>query len=142
MLSSASILTEDHVVEAVCGYLVASGYSIVGRCTTRDRGDDIVAERAGTRLSIEAKGATSARTSSKRFGKPFESADLKVNIAEAVYRAVQVLSRAPTGQSVRAGIALPANPVYQREVATVAPMLRQLGISVFWVHGPTQVEEQ
>ena len=61
---STVLLTENDVVEAVCGFLRSHGYTIVQQLTTAERGPDIVAtrqDRPGQTLSIEAKGATSAR---------------------------------------------------------------------------------
>jgi len=127
-------LNENDVVDAVCRYLKRSGYEIVQISHTRQQGDDIVAARAGERLIVEAKGATSARESSRRFGTAFSSAQIKVHVAETVYRAVQVLSRPMVnGEKVRAGIALPDNLLHRREIDSVSIMLRKLEIVVFWV---------
>ncbi|MHB1342705.1 MAG: hypothetical protein ACYC5F_11125 [Thermoleophilia bacterium] len=85
------------------------------------------------RIYIEAKGATSARESSERFGKPFDSAQVRVHVAEAVYKCLQVLSRGPTDHEVTAGLALPANQVHKSQLASVEPMLASLDVAVFWV---------
>ena len=73
------MLTEDDVVEAVCGFLAGNGYRIVTRCNTTQRGEDIVAvsDATGVTLRIEAKGETSNLSSSSRYGKAFSSAQCK-----------------------------------------------------------------
>ena len=138
----ADQLTENDVVNSVCQYLESDGFTIKQRLTTLQQGDDIVAARSGEMLYIEAKGATSAREASARFGRRFDSAQVRVHVAEAVYKAVQVISRPTTGFRVRAGIALPANSLHQREVATVSKLLGDLGITIFWVSKANEVTVQ
>lgn len=128
-------LSEDKFVEAVCTYLEDSGWEILKRLTTQQQCNDIVAARGGSRLCIEAKGATSARVKSRRFGRPFDSAQVRVNVAEAVYKAVQVLSRSAE-YGLRAGIALPSSSLDRRELASVEAVLRGLDVVVFWVLEP------
>ena len=66
------MLTENDVVEAVALYLSGSGYSIESTCTTGQTGVDIVAieTASGRRLRVEAKGGTSSKDHTERFGKP------------------------------------------------------------------------
>ena len=140
-MSSIDQLTENDVVAAVCQYLESKGFNIERRLTTTQQGDDIVATQPGLKLCIEAKCATSARTGSRRFGRPFDSAQARVHVAEAVYRAIQVLSRPKDQVDIRAGIALPANDCHERELASVKNMLKQLRIIVFWVKGTDEVQQ-
>lgn len=140
-VSAVDQLTENDVVAAACDYLEASGWCVDARLSTTQKGDDIEASRSadGVRLFVEAKGATSARSNSYRFGQPFESAAVRVHVSEAVFKSAQVLSRQDGGSDVRAGIALPANRHHRRLVATVAPVLASLGVAVLWVDGDRQV---
>jgi len=57
-----------------------------------------------------------------------------------VFKAVQVLSRDESTVSLRAGIALPANEVHRAQLQSVIPVLRRLGVVVFWVNGDCSVE--
>ena len=68
------MLTEGHVIEAVCQELRRRGYTIVGTSTVSEQGDDIVAEKGRTRLVIEAKGAGSSKPGTARYGKEFNRA--------------------------------------------------------------------
>jgi hypothetical protein len=81
------MLTENDVVESMCGYLEDAGYRILKRCNTAEKGIDIVAllPDVSRRLLIEAKGETSAREGSKRYGRPFDGAQVRVHVAEAFY---------------------------------------------------------
>ena len=49
-----------------------AGYEIKQRFTETQQGDDIIAVRDGETLLVEAKGDTSARKGSRRYGKPFK----------------------------------------------------------------------
>jgi hypothetical protein len=55
------VLTEDAVINSVCDYLAADGWKIASRAMPNQRGTDVVATRAGTRLEVEAKGAGSSK---------------------------------------------------------------------------------
>jgi hypothetical protein len=139
--SAVDSLTENDVVDNVCTHLVSKGYVINSRCTTKQTGEDIVAANpaTGTRISIEAKGATSAREGSARFVQPFDSAQVRVHVSEAVFKAVQVLSANLGVQGVAAGIALPANEMHYSMVRLVMPVLERLAAQVFWVHAGGKV---
>ena len=136
-------LTENDVVDAVCEFLKGHGYVIESRCSTTQKGDDIVASGAAAtdrRIHIEAKGATSARAGSARYGTPFDSAQVNVHVAETVFKAAQVLSRPKEAADTVAGIALPANALHKSRVKLVEPVLKELGVAVFWVNGDRTVD--
>ncbi|MBI4727599.1 hypothetical protein HY768_10360 [candidate division TA06 bacterium] len=97
------MLTEDSVIDAVCSMLKEHGYEIQQITKGRKPGDDIIAIKQGNptrQLIIEAKGETSGENESKNYGKPFESADIRVNTAEALYKAAEVLSRKIEGHKI------------------------------------------
>lgn len=130
------VLNENQVVDYVCEYLASVGYRIDSRCSTVQKGDDIQATRVCDRLHlrIEAKGATSARDGSYCFGKPFESSAVRVHVAEAVFKALQVVTPKYSSDGVvRAGIALPDDRLHRRLIETVQRPLALFDIAVFWV---------
>lgn len=136
-------LNENQIIEHVCAYLRRSGYNVNHTCDTTQRGIDIDATRAADRLHlhIEAKGATSARQNSYQFGRPFESSAVRVHVAEAVFKSLQVLDpQTYSDGPVRAGIALPDNEHHRRLINSVCRGLMALGIAVFWVAGDGSVQ--
>jgi hypothetical protein len=138
-MQTPALLTEDDVVNAVCAYLETLGWEIVVRATTTQRGPDIVARREpGHELVVEAKGATSARRGSPRFGRPFDSAQVRVHVAEALYVAATTLAHGNPTQ--RAAVALPDDVLHHRFIDAIAPLLRRLEIAVFWVDGLGDVQ--
>ena len=65
-----NVLDENEVVDAVCIYLEATDHKIIQRCTTNDKGIDIIATlpSGSGRLLVEAKGGKSSKPGSPRFG--------------------------------------------------------------------------
>ena len=64
------MLTESDVIATVCDYLRAEGYEIRQQLTETEH--DIIAVRGDETLLIEAKGETSSKEGTNRFGKPFK----------------------------------------------------------------------
>lgn len=122
-------LTEDQVVDAVCGRLVADGYEIAQRAASTEHGFDIVARRDGRDLIIEAKGAGSSKVGTARYGKEFTANQVFDHVGKAVLKALRVV----TSGDADADIALPDNANHRREVEQVAAALQKVGVSVFWV---------
>jgi hypothetical protein len=137
------MLSETDVIDAVCKKLESLGYKIRQRAKTTERGIDIIAAKEGAlpiELYVEAKGETSSKSGTARHGKKFESADMQINVAEAFYKAVAVLSLKAGHDQVMAGIAFPDNKEYRKYVHVIEPVLNQLGIAVFWVQQKGVVE--
>src|SRR5689334_9226295 len=125
------MLSEDDVVTAVCEHLKNTGYRVVSSCTTKQRGIDVVAEQLSSKsmFRIEAKGETSNDPNSRRFGKPFDSAQVESHVAGAFHAAAGMLN----GQGDRAAMAFPDTLLHRRHVAQVAEAIRKLDLVVFWV---------
>jgi hypothetical protein len=136
------MLFEIDVVDAVCKLLECSGYEIVQRLDTKQHGDDIVAKkqtRAYRELRIEAKGATSSRMGSERYGQLFDSTQVGIHVAEAFYRAAAMLSNENKEIDLKVGMAFPDNLYHRRAVEKINPIVFKLGIAVFWVNEHHQV---
>jgi Holliday junction resolvase-like predicted endonuclease len=129
MAYDGEMLTEDQIVDAVCRDLVKHGYTIVTRATAIQHGEDIVATKDAERGTIEAKGASSSKEGTARYGKPFSKGQVFDHVAKAVLKALRVVA-ATDG---RAGVALPDDVNHRREIEQVAGVLRQAGVGVFWV---------
>ncbi len=127
--SVSAVLTEDEVIDAVQDFLVSKSWRIVRRATAVQRGDDLVAERDGERLVIEAKGAGSSKIGTARYGKTFNKGQVFDHVGKAVLKAMRVVS---AGED-RAGIALPGDTAHRAEVAKIRLALDRVGIAVFWV---------
>jgi Holliday junction resolvase-like predicted endonuclease len=120
------------VIEILSDYLKSQGYSIMQSLTTLQKGIDLIAENSEECLYIEAKGATSAREGSNRFGKEFNSAQVRTHISEAIFASLKVLNNKKTAK-IKAAIALPASTLHIREIEKVKHILKEIGIKVFFV---------
>lgn len=122
------MLTEDDVVDAVCRGLEGGGWRIDQRLTTRQTGVDIIATRDGRSVFVEAKGETSSKDHTNRYGKPFNLGQARSHVARALLTTAAVVARGDCGV-----IALPDNAVHRTVVGPIRPSLDQLGIVVAWV---------
>ena len=127
-------LFEDDVVNAVREHLAEEGFNIKSVATARQRGDDIIAvsETGKTKVYVEAKGATSSREGSKRFGESFSRSQVKDHVAKAFYRAAK-MRKNRDGEAIQVGMALPRNDDHLEMVDKIAISLSDLEIEVFWV---------
>jgi hypothetical protein len=128
-LSGVPILVEAVVVDATCAHLESRGWRIDHVARTTARGEDIVAERAGVYLTIEAKGAGSSQRHTRRYGRPFDKGQVFICVSTAALKAMKAVS---SGQR-RAGLAFPDNAAFRLQVGEIAVALAALCIAVFWV---------
>ena len=131
------LLTESDVIDAVCRFLEARGYRVTQKLNENQRGDDIIAldPRGESDVRIEAKGETSSKPRTSRFGKPFSASQVLDHVAKAFFRTATYASC-----ERRAGIALPGNPHHIARIREIEPVLRRLHIEVFWVRPNGKVD--
>jgi Holliday junction resolvase-like predicted endonuclease len=134
------MLTENDVVDAVARHLTNNGWTILQTRTTLQHGIDILAQKDGETLAIEAKGGGSARAGTARYGQHFTANQKRTHVAVAILTAMQVIS---DGKH-RAAIALPDDPDHSRLVERVNPALKRLGVTVYLVgrDGRVQLAER
>ena len=88
----ASMLNEHQVIEYLCKFLKDKRYKIKKLSTPTEHGVDILAEAPDGKkmLYVEAKGATSSKRGTRRFGHPdgFDSSQWADHIAKAFSNAV------------------------------------------------------
>lgn len=135
------MLYESDIINAVSKFLNSQGYKILQNLTENQRGDDIIAVSLdeSEKIFIEAKGETSSKKSSARFGKAFSRGQVRDHVANAFYKAAQKLQNNGR-QSVRSGIALPKKQDHIDMVKEIRLALATLQIEVFWVHSKELVE--
>ena len=96
---------------------------------------DILAEANGTTLAIEAKGGTSSKPGTKRYGKFFTRNQKLAHVAKAFYTAATVVS---AGKH-RAAIALPSDAEHRQLVDNIAPVIEALHRHVLCSRGFNRV---
>lgn len=126
------MLTENDVIKAVCKYLESQDYSGILCKNTNQQGIDIEAiSPDGSKLYIEAKGETSSKPYSNRFGKPFDSGQALDHIAKATYTALKMNESKELNAKV--GMALPLETNHKKLINSIKHTLKNLGIIVFWI---------
>jgi hypothetical protein len=136
------VLTENDVVNAVGEHLTRTGYRVERKLSTSEHGIDIEAVYIATkrRLLIEAKGGTSSKETTNRFGKPFNQNQAKGHIAVAFYRAAK-LRQDYASEDAAVAIALPDDKLHRIIIERISDALRQLEIGVFFVSEDRIVNE-
>lgn len=133
------MLTENDVVLAVSEFLETEGYSIEQALNTTQQGIDIEAtNKNGVRCFVEAKGATSSKVGSKRYGKEFNGNQIKTHIGVAILKSFQTLQLYPESEVV---IALPGNSGHRKVLDLMVTPIRNSGIKVFLVSDSAVVEK-
>lgn len=141
MKSSPPLFDENFVVECVAAFLVRHGFVIEQKLTTKELGVDIRATHPQSNeiWLVEAKGQTSSKLQSLRYGKPFNASQIRVHVAMAFYAASMLRQRHPDRNAVHVGIALPDDNGHRTRVADIAQIITNAGIKMLWVSVAGQV---
>jgi predicted CopG family antitoxin len=133
------MLFESDVITSVCNYLKNNNFEIIQQLNENQQGDDIIAiNQQKQKFYIEAKGETSSKESSNRFGKEFNSSQKKVHVSQALYRAIKMKEE----NNSLSGIAFPETKGHLALIEPIKQTLQNIGIEVFWVKndGTVRVE--
>ncbi len=124
-------MTESQIISAVRRFLESNGFQVTRTLSEVEHGIDIeaIAPDRVSNVSIEAKGETSSKVGTARFGKPFNSGQVFDHVSKAFYCAAR-----DSSIGLLAGVAFPHNEVHVKCVDKILPALKKLGIEVFWVH--------
>jgi hypothetical protein len=135
MKHGPSLLDENVVVNSVAAFLVILGFVIRQKLTTSEVGVDVHATHPGSGevWFVEAKGQTSSKRKSLRYGKPFTGSQVDVHVARALYTPSALRQRYPDRRVVHVGLALPDDDAHQKRVASISGILGRVGIEVLWV---------
>jgi len=133
------MLTEYEVIKCVCNFLETHYFYINQQLKENERGDDIIASnKKNQKIYIEAKGQTSSKKGSNRYGKAFSSAQILTHISGALYRAISMKEK----YCSYVGIALPETKNHILRIQNIHNTLETINIEIFWVRsdGTVRVE--
>jgi len=135
------MLTENDVVQAVVNHLKKNGFKILNQATTVQRGIDIEAKGKKTKvhLFVEAKGATSSKPKTKRFGKLFNGNQIESHVSRAILKLMKIASNMPENRDMKVAMALPDNEGHRKLIEEIYPSLIRLRIGVLWVNDKLHV---
>lgn len=128
-----TMLNENHITDLLATYFLNNNYEIMSKLTTVQRGIDLIVKDArGVALNIEIKGETSARSSSKRFGKPFSRNQINNHIGRALLSTFKTMN-SQRDKHERFGIAFPDTVIHEEILTTIKPILEKLAVSIYLV---------
>jgi len=133
-----TLLREMDVIRSVARYLRdEKRYDVEAVESVYERGPDIIARSPKLKheLAIEAKGQTSSKSDSNRFGKEFNKNQKEDHLGRALVKALQFVSKGKI-----TGIALPSDETDVALVNSIKPALERLGVVVFLVRMDKTVE--
>lgn len=124
-------MTENEVIEKLIAYLEQEGW-FVGEnyCLGSKHGIDIKAEKSGTTLIIEAKGAAASQESANRTREYFDAGQIKTHFGKAIVQVLQYKAEYPDCQFA---IAHPKDDLIIKHIGKLVPFLKHLDIIHFWV---------
>ena len=114
------MLFEDTTIDCLINHLKEKNYQILSISDATQHGYDLVAEKDGRKLYIEAKGQTSSKPGTKRYGQEFTSSQKFDHVAKAVLKAMQTLNQESESES---GIALPYEPGHIKLIDSILQLL-------------------
>lgn len=131
------MLTESEVIASVCRFLKKNRFRVTRFLSETEHGIDIqaLAPDGKTKISIEAKGETSSKPGTARFGKTFNSGQVWDHVSKAFYCAAR-----DSSIGLMSGVALPRDESHINCVRKILPALKKLRIEVFWVLPNKKVE--
>jgi len=133
-----SMLTENDVVNAVSIFLKGRGYTIQQALTTSQHGIDIEATNSEKRRCfVEAKGATSSKSASNRYGKEFTASQIKTHVGVALLKSFQTLQLHKDAEVI---IALPNNSGHKSIIASMLIPIKNSGVKIYLVNENASVE--
>ncbi len=132
------MLTENDVVNFVSVFLQENGFTINQALTTSQQGIDIEATHPEKgHCFVEAKGATSSKKGTPRFGKVFNSSQIRTHIGVAILKSFQTLQFNTSSEVV---IALPNNNGHRQIIDSMLMPIRNSGIRVYFVNEDGSIE--
>lgn len=133
-------MDENDVIFAVCAHLGKTGHRIHQRLSTTQQGIDVIAQHAetGQMVYVEAKGGTSSRADSNRYGRPYDSSQIFDRVAKGVFTVLQLRERYPDQATASVVLALPDSDAFRKQVTTVASVLGKSGVQVLLVREDNQ----
>ena len=140
------MLYELDIIDAVCTELENRGYVIIEKKKEiKHKGIDIIAKMINSdtneRFYIEAVGGTSSDKNSRRYGKPFDSSQCKVHVAEQLYSCAEILSKPKIGGiTYKVGMAFEDNEHYRRYIGEIRNTIQRLELEVMFINNSKEVK--
>ncbi|MFA5687776.1 MAG: hypothetical protein WC959_01280 [Kiritimatiellales bacterium] len=131
-------MDENETIEKLCDFLIKQGWKIKSKVLAGERGIDVEAIDPNNKLFlIEAKGSTSSKKGSSRFGKPYKKTQVFDVASKGLMLCFHHLMKK---SSCDIGFVYPANKHFSFYIDPLVPMLTSIGLTLFCVHANGHVE--
>ncbi len=127
-------MNENDVVNSICWLLEKHGYSVISKKNTYQQGVDITAKHttSGEMFFVEAKGNTSSKDNTAKFGQPFSNSQVKNHVSAAFFCVAKIREENPC-ENTRVAIAVPDNTNYRSNLEKIKNTLSVLRVEVIYV---------
>jgi hypothetical protein len=134
-------MDENWIVARVCAYFEDRGYVVTQRRHTTEHGIDIIAvdQRSGHTTYVEAKGGTSSRDGSARFGKPYTQTQVFDRVSKGVYTGLALRAEFSDRISSDVVLAFPDSKHFRRYLEPVRNQLADAGLHILLVNQKAEV---
>jgi len=125
-------MDENEVVAGICAHLMSLGLVVEQRLHTTERGIDIIARdsETGQRILIEAKGGTSSRSGSERFGHPYTQTQVFDRASKGIYTTLKMRAD-HSKEELRCILAAPDSRWFRGYLEPIAALVRPLDIEIW-----------
>jgi hypothetical protein len=135
-------MNENDVIAELKKHLQSQNYTLVSECSTTMQGKDLVMKKSNHEIWIEAKGKTSSRELSSRYGLDFNDAQCHDHFSRAFFKACEMRDETKrSGRNIRIAMAFAHTKHYQKYCDRTNDTRKELGIGLFWVKETGVVEE-
>ena len=127
------------MVDAIAEYLKMEGYEIEKKRTTKQQGIDLEAKhRKRGRALVEAKGGTSSRKGSARYGKPYKKSQVFDRVAKGFFTTAKLKEENPNSLVL---LAVPKTDKFEEYLGQIKDSISVLGVKVLLVNEDGSVEK-
>ncbi len=137
------MLDENDVIDAVCNHLEKCEWEIVQKLNTTEKGIDIIAKNktTGKKIFVEAKGGTSSKAGSNRYGKTYTRSQVFDRVAKGFFTAAKLKEQYENSHSEKVCLALPSTKNFREYIDQISQALLKLDVKVLWVGESRNVKE-
>lgn len=134
-------MNENEVIRELISYLNTQNYTVCSTANTSQTGYDIKACNSVETLYVEAKGATSSKPGTTRYGKPFSGNQALSHVSRALFTTMKIYCDNKLESNKIVALALPDDKAHNTLINSVKMATEKLNIRVYWVSkGHVRVE--
>lgn len=127
-------MNENDVVNAVCQRMERIGYKILSYCDTNTKGIDVHAHDQinDHHYYVEAKGGTSSKKETARFGRPFSKPQVFDRVAKGIFTCLELRAKYPDRMTQHIELAVPESSYFRSYINPIIAQLKEAGIDVYF----------